>query len=126
MKIKLDENLPGRLVALLEDLGHDVDTVPMEEIAGRSDDVVWGAARSEGRFLITQDLYFSDVREFAPGTHDGILVVRLRQPGRDALVTSVFDFFKSDVKSDLVGCFIVLTERKVRVRRPKNGPGEHS
>ena len=58
MKIKLDENLPGRLVALLEDLGHDVDTVPMEEIAGRSDDVVWGAARSEGRFLITQDSIF--------------------------------------------------------------------
>jgi hypothetical protein len=30
MKIKLDENMPQRLVAALVALGHDVDTVPHE------------------------------------------------------------------------------------------------
>lgn len=35
MTIKLDENLPHQLVQLLTDLGHDVDTVPDEHIAGR-------------------------------------------------------------------------------------------
>jgi hypothetical protein len=30
MKIKIDENLPARLVAMLSDLGHDVDTVVAE------------------------------------------------------------------------------------------------
>lgn len=44
MKIKLDENLPIRLVPLLTDLGHDVETVPDEQIAGRDDHVVWTAA----------------------------------------------------------------------------------
>jgi len=28
MRIKLDENLPTRLVSMLAELGHDVDTVP--------------------------------------------------------------------------------------------------
>ena len=34
MKIKLDENLPGRLVQALTDLGHDVDTVILERVGG--------------------------------------------------------------------------------------------
>jgi predicted nuclease of predicted toxin-antitoxin system len=30
VKVKLDENLPARLVRLLAELGHDADTVPQE------------------------------------------------------------------------------------------------
>jgi len=30
MRIKLDENLPVRLVSVLTELGHDVDTVPSQ------------------------------------------------------------------------------------------------
>ena len=71
MRIKLDENLPHRLVAALTDLGHDVDTAVHEGLTGRDD-----------RFLITQDLDFSDIRHYAPGTHRGLLLVRLRFPGR--------------------------------------------
>ncbi len=82
MNIKLDENLPHQLVQLLSDLGHDVDTVRDESIAGRDDDVVWAAAQTAGRFLVTQDLDFSDARKYAPGTHHGLLLVRLPQPGR--------------------------------------------
>ena len=62
MTIKLDENLPERLVAALAALGHDVDTVRAEHLAGRDDPDVWAAAQATGRFLITQDLDFSDVR----------------------------------------------------------------
>jgi Domain of unknown function (DUF5615) len=46
---------------------------------------VWQAAQEGRRFLITQDLDFSDVRRYAPGTHHGLLLVRLPQPGRTAL-----------------------------------------
>jgi hypothetical protein len=45
MRIKLDENLPPRLVSVLSELGHDVDTVPSERIAGKDDAVVWQAPR---------------------------------------------------------------------------------
>jgi predicted nuclease of predicted toxin-antitoxin system len=85
MKVKLDENLPARLVELLEALGHEVDTVPAEQLAGMPDLDVWAAARAAGRLFITQGLDFSDVRQFAPGSHPGILVVRLREPGRTPL-----------------------------------------
>ena len=62
MKIKLDENLPRRLVRFLNDLGQDTDTVFDERLTGQDDEVVWKAAQTTGRFLITQDLDFSDAR----------------------------------------------------------------
>ncbi|HEX8817533.1 MAG TPA: DUF5615 family PIN-like protein [Terriglobales bacterium] len=85
MRIKLDENLPVRLAAILTNLRHDVHTIVEENLSGKSDLEVWQAAQREERFLITQDLDFSDVRRFAPGTHRGILLVRLHSPDRESL-----------------------------------------
>jgi hypothetical protein len=73
VKIKLDENLPARLVAVLTGLGHNVDSVRTEQLTGRADPNVWSAAQAAQRFLITQDLDFSDVRRYTPGTHAGLL-----------------------------------------------------
>jgi predicted nuclease of predicted toxin-antitoxin system len=82
VKIKLDENIPAGLIGILEDLGHDVDSVPQEGLGGEPDDTVWTATQAAGRFFITQDLDFSDIRRYQPGQHFGILLVRLRDPGR--------------------------------------------
>jgi hypothetical protein len=87
MKIKLDENMPAGLAEILVRLGHDVETVPQEGLAGCSDPDIWSSAQREGRFLITQDLDFSDIHRFSPGTHHGLLLVRLRTPGRLALTS---------------------------------------
>jgi predicted nuclease of predicted toxin-antitoxin system len=62
VNIKLDENLPERILFELQALVHDVDTVRSEHLAGRNDDEVWQAAQAANRFLITQGLDFSDVR----------------------------------------------------------------
>lgn len=95
MKIKLDENLPVRLTVILASLHHDVHTVTEENLSGGSDRDVWEAAQREARFLITQDLDFSDLRRFAPGTHHGILLVRLRSPDRQSLIRRIREVFQS-------------------------------
>lgn len=118
MKIKLDENLPDRLVAELGELGHDVDTVRAEHLTGRPDNEVWEAAQSAARFLITQDLDFSDVRQYTPGTHAGLLLLRLAQPGRDALVARVALLFATENVDQWKGCLVVATDHKLRVKRP--------
>ena len=118
MKVKLDENIPDRLVSVLENGGHDVDTVASEGLKGRPDSDVWSAARHEDRFLITQDLDFSDVRQFKPGTHTGLLLVRLREPGANALVSRVGDVLREEGLDSFARCFVVLTDRKLRIRRP--------
>jgi hypothetical protein len=44
-------------------------TGPEEWLAGQSDPNIWKAAQREQRFLITQDLDFSDAGHFVPGAH---------------------------------------------------------
>jgi len=118
MRIKLDENLPSRLALRLSALGHDVATVGEEGMVGKLDPVIWETAQREARFLITQDLDFSDAQRFTPGTHHGILLVRLRTPSRRALIARVQGLFQEGDVAQWARCFVVATERKVRVRRP--------
>lgn len=121
MKIKLDENLLTRLVRLLAELGHDTDTVPQEGLTGRPDNDIWTAAQAAERFFITQDLDFSDIRRFAPGSHYGLLLVRLRAPGRDVLARRVQAVFQTEPVETWKRAFVVVTDHKLRVRRPKTG-----
>ena len=117
MKIKLDENLPESLVAALAVLNHDTDNVRQEGLAGHDDPDVWAAAQAEGRFLITQDLDFSDTRKFQPGTHHGLLLVRLPDAGRTALTQRVAEVFRNEDIESWARCFVVLSGHKLRVLR---------
>lgn len=118
MRIKLDENLPVSLKAVLIRLGHDTDTVEEEAMKGRPDADVWTATQNEGRFLVTQDLDFADVRRFPPGSHLGLLVVRLRNPSRRALAGYIERLFMSAAVESWTGCIVVATDAKVRIRKP--------
>ena len=117
MRIKLDENLPAHLAEILTNLQHDVHTIAEENLSGKSDREIWEAAQQDERFLITQDLDFSDLRRFAPGTHSRILLVRLHSPDRESLIRRVSEVFLQEEVSSWTGCFVVATDRKVRVIR---------
>lgn len=118
MRVNLDENMPQALVPILSDMGHDTDTAPQEGLAGQDDDAVWDAAQQAARLLITQDLDFSDIHKFVPGTHHGILLLRLRDPGRLALLQIVKTLFETEPVETWSGCLVVATEQKVRVVGP--------
>lgn len=118
MKIKLDENLPESLLSNLAQFGHEVDNVRLEELAGQSDSNVWQAAQKAGRFFITPDLDFSDVRQFAPGTHWGLMLVRLRAPGRLALAVRISEALAIPEAKTWARCFVLLTDSKLRINSP--------
>jgi Uncharacterized protein conserved in bacteria len=118
MNLKLDENLPESLLQTLSVLGHDVDNVRTENIVGQTDQKIWKAAQDGGRFLITQDPDFSDIRKFAPGTHHGLMLVRLRVPGRLALAARIGAVFQTQEAPFWARCFVLLTDHKLRVHQP--------
>ena len=122
MKAKLDENLPVQIAASLRRLGHDIKTTEEEGLSGCNDFELWAAAQGEGRVLITQDLDFSDARRFAPGTHYGIVLIRLRSPSRIALLERTEEVFRHENIKVWPGSFVVVTDRKVRVRRAPDRP----
>jgi predicted nuclease of predicted toxin-antitoxin system len=118
MKIKLDENVPARAAERSRTLGHDVDTVVTEGLAGRPDADVWQAAQAAERFLITQDLDFSDIRRFAPGTHHGILLVRVFDDAQWRLTDFLIGWLGNPDCESWNRCFVVATQNKLRVLRP--------
>jgi hypothetical protein len=94
------------------------DTVYAEQLNGHVDADVWHGAQAAQRLFVTQDLDFSDMRRYAPGTHAGLLLVRLSRPGRDALYARVSTLFQTEKVEHWAGCLVVVTDRKVRVKRP--------
>jgi predicted nuclease of predicted toxin-antitoxin system len=118
VKIKLDENIPHTVCRRLASLGLDTDTVRDEGLGGRRDEAVWDAAQAEQRFLVTQDLDFSDRRRFAPGTHCGLLLVRLHDSEQWRIGDYVTAWLSSPDAATWTRCFVVATPTKVRVRRP--------
>jgi len=117
MKIKLDENIPAAVLSDLSELGHDSCSVYQQGLKGTADSQLWETVQAENRFFITQDLDFSDTLKFRPGAHAGILLIRLREPGRLKLRQKIKDLFANKSPEDnWYGAFIVLSDHKIRIR----------
>jgi predicted nuclease of predicted toxin-antitoxin system len=114
MRIKLDENLPTHIASELRTRGHDVHTVEQEGLLGHSDQEIWLASQREQRFLITQDLDFSDARSFVPGTHHGILLMRLVTPSKRRLFERIEELFESEDIESWARCFVVASDQASR------------
>lgn len=116
MRFKLDENLPRRAAQLLTREQHDVSTVLDEGLVGEPDEVVARAAADEDRVLITLDKDLGDLRSFPPGTHPGIIVLRLSDQSASSVERILRELLTSI--ADLVGCITVVEDERVRIRRP--------
>lgn len=118
MRIKLDENLGRPHVALLKRHGCEADRVFDQGLSGIEDAELWVRVKRDGQFLITLDLGFSDVRRYAPGTHPGILLLRPRRKGRNAVSHVLRRVLTERRVETLAGCLAVADESRTRVRRP--------
>ncbi len=79
MKIFVDENIPVMTVRELRKLGHDVMDIRGTDDEGITDEDMWGMVQKDGRLLITTDKGFVQKRH---EKHNGILIIRLKQPNR--------------------------------------------
>ncbi len=118
MRFKLDENMPADLFAELTKDGHDVMTCHQEGIAGAVDPIVAMHAKSEDRVLATFDLDFADIRNYPPGTHPGIVVLRLLHQDVRNCVLAFSRLLISVTAADFAGNLIIVEDQRVRIRRP--------
>lgn len=121
MKVKLDENLPGRARAIVAAVGVDVDTVEEEALAGADDGSVGRAAAEAGRLVITLDRGFGDVMRYPPGSHAGILVLRVDHQSVATVCAAVRTVIETYDLDSLGGCVAVYRNGALRVRRPTPG-----
>ena len=115
----VDEDMPRSTAKVLRQAGHEALDVRDVGLRGKSDAEVFAFAQSHGAVLVTADKGFANVLRFAPGTHAGVMVVRVpnelptREVNREILRTL------DDLAGDsLVGLLIVVEVSRTRVRRP--------
>lgn len=117
MKYLADENLHGDIVAWLRGRGHDV-VYAAESFSAESDEELLSRARAEGRTVITNDKDFGELifhRRLAPA---GVILIRLYAPIIADRIARL-DVAWRRVETQSSGSFIVVTQRKIRVRLPK-------
>jgi predicted nuclease of predicted toxin-antitoxin system len=119
VRVKLDENLPDSAIALPSDVGYDVDTARAEGLSGAKDPAVLAGATADGRLLLTLDRGLGDIRAYPPGTHAGILVIRLDHQSPHAIRQAVEQVGATVDLANLQGCIAVWRGGDLRVRRPQ-------
>jgi predicted nuclease of predicted toxin-antitoxin system len=109
VKFKLDENLPASSAAILAGAG---------QLNGATDPEVVAAATAAGRVLISLDVGLGDIRAYPPGSHAGIVVLRLTDQSAATVSKAVCDLAALTKTDGLAGAVSVLQHGLLRIRHP--------
>ncbi len=117
LPVKVDEDLPSEVADLLRSAGHEAITAVGQRMGGAKDRVLWQAVQAEGRFLVTADKGFSDIRLYPPGTHGGVLLLRPDDDGISPLLDLLRRVLRGRGLDPLRGTVTVATPRGIRIRK---------
>ncbi len=113
MKFLADENLHGDVVAWLRAQGKDVLSAA-ESLSGTSDEDLLSTARREARVLVTDDKDFGELVFHRRLLTHRVVLIRLETPSVAERLHRLAQIW-SDIEA-APGRFIVVTDRRVRVR----------
>lgn len=118
MRFKRDENFDIRLVSLLAQGGHDVDTVRDEQLSGSPDETIYELCRNSGRTRITLDLDFASPFRFPPDGTEGIVVIRPPRPVLSAIRATLESVLAELTSKPLTGVLWIVEPGRIRVDDP--------
>src|ERR1700736_5799045 len=113
MLFKLDENMPNALAGDLGSLGHDGATCEDEGLRGATDADISRHCNAEFRILITFDLDFADIRTYQPGTHPGIVVLRLKEQDIASCEVALGQLFRRLSEDEFRGNLIIVEDTRI-------------
>ena len=115
MKVKLDENMPASVTAIMIEKGHDVETVYTEGLQGASDKSLAEACLAEDRALITLDLDFANIAAYPPQQYSGILVLRPGDQSVPCIIALIKRLVLALAKSSPAGALWIVEPTRIRV-----------
>src|SRR6266478_8674813 len=77
MRFLIDANMPRSIIALVTNLGHEVEFARDIGLGAAPDQEIAARAQASGAVLLTRDLDFADVRRYPPALYSGLVVLRL-------------------------------------------------
>ena len=76
------------------------------------------AATAEGRILISLDVGMGDIRAYPPGSHAGIVVLRVPDQSAATVTEAINDLAGLAEPASLTGAIAILQRGLLRIRRP--------
>jgi predicted nuclease of predicted toxin-antitoxin system len=116
MKFKIDENLPIEVAELFSQAGHDAATVVNQSLGGCPDSDIAAVCQREQRALVTIDIDFADIRAYPPRLYSGLIVLRLKQQAKPAVLQVIARALPMLATEPLAGQLWIVEERRIRVR----------
>lgn len=116
MLFKIDENLHDDVAVLIRQHGYDALTVHDQRLVGESDETIADVCKREKRAVVTLDLDFSDIRLFPPNEYYGIIVLRLNNQSRAAVLETVEEIIPLFAVESLIGNLWIVNETGIRIR----------
>ena len=117
MRFKVDENLHPDVAEWLRQHGHDATTVYEENMRGHADQQIAEVCRREVRVLITLDLDFADLRVYPPKEYPGIIVLRVTNQSRPAILKILRRILGALSQEPLAGHLWIVDEIQIRIRQ---------
>ena len=115
MKFLVDESTGKSIAKLLRSLNFDTLFVG-EDFQGIKDTEILAKANKENRILITNDKDFGYLIFYQSLPHKGIILLRLKDESAKHKVLTIkklINYYQKELPKN----FIVVTERKIRVRK---------
>jgi predicted nuclease of predicted toxin-antitoxin system len=121
VRLKLDENLGVRTAEFFRSAGHDVTTVPSQNLYSSPDKNLLETCRVEKRCLVTLDLEFGNPLLFKPSDHEGIAVLRLpSKPTPDDLQRAIRTLIGGLARKEIRGKLWIIQRTRIREYQPEN------
>lgn len=114
MRFLANENVPGPVVRLLREMGHDI-LWAKESLRGAGDRVVLSRAQTDQRVTVTCDTDFGELA-FRFGLPATCGVVLLRIEWTEPLADNAFVVSALTSRDDWTGIFAVVERDRVRLR----------
>jgi len=116
LRFVADECVSSQTVRLLKDLGFDVETIQELGKQGAEDDEVFRVAQEKEAILITYDKGFGNVLRYAPESHHGVVILKVRNSESLRGCHRVLEKLL-EAEVDFKGILFIIDENKYRKRK---------
>lgn len=118
MAYKVDEDLPREVADTFAEYGYDATTALRQGWQGMRDNDLWIRVQQDKRWLIIADKGFADLRFYPPGTHAGVVLLRLEEESRRGYTELTRRLLQQLDFETVRGAIVVASHRGIRIRKP--------
>lgn len=117
MKLLSDACIYRATEEVLLQWGHDLELARNVGLADASNGDILAHAVATDRVLLTRDMHFSSILLYPPGSHRGIIVLKIRPTWMDEVHAVLKGFLATISEEEMRGALAIVDRSKWRLRR---------